>query len=301
MQALNKTGIALRSTVFSPSEIVRVAKTIDQSGISHVFLPDIWMGYDSLELSAASLGVSKGLKIGPGIIRLHEQDPYQFLRKLKTLQALSENRFLLGIGTGEPGPDPKKKVMDMVENLRELKNQFSSTNGITFPEVYIATLKQGIAKTVAPDASGLLLNFCSASYASSLVQAVKASFSGNLHFACYLKVFFSRSQKAAERMMIQEFANYDSMLQYHKMFERDGVAADIAQSKVSLKNEQYAPTQSLLEISPVNPTKEELINYVSRYRKAGVTIPCIYPYFSPDEDYDYKLATVRMILSAVAE
>src|SRR5579871_1271809 len=112
---LEKKGIALRSTVFTPSEIVKLVKPIDQSGVSHVFLPDILTGFDSLELSAASLGVSKGLKIGPGIIRLSEHSPAQLTRRLETLQALSENRFLLGIGTGSPGPDPKKRVGEMLE------------------------------------------------------------------------------------------------------------------------------------------------------------------------------------------
>ncbi len=296
---LEKTGIALRSTVFAPNEIVKLVKPIDQSGVSHVFLPDIRTGFDSIELSAASLGVSKGLQVGPGVIRLNEHPPDHLARRLETLQALSENRFLLGIGTGDPGPDPKKKVADMLNELQNLKEQFPSRGAANFPKVFIATLKQGIAKRVAPYCSGVLLNFCSAAYAGSLVQSVKQSFKGNLGFACYLKVFFSKSQPTAQRMMLQEFMMYNSIPQYNKMFELDGTAGEIDKAGSGASSKEFAVPAKLLEISPVNPEGEALSEYVAKYRSAGIDIPCIYPYFSKEDAFDFKLATIQMILSAL--
>jgi Luciferase-like monooxygenase len=298
---IEKTAIAMRPTVFSPGEIVKFAKTIDQSGISHVFIPDRSVGFDSIEISSASLGVSKGLRIGSGVIRPLEHDVRQLVRRLETLQALSENRFLLGIGTGDPGPNPKQKVGDMIQRLQELKDRFSSKDGIKFPEVYIAALKIGIAKRVAPFCSGVLLNFCSSGYAGSLVQGVRQSFAGPIEFACYLKVFFSRSQQVAQRLMIAEFGNYNTFPQYHKMFERDGIADEIKKAVDSLKNDSYEVPKSLLEISPVNPSQSDLSKYVSSYRKAGITMPCVYPYFSTGEKTDFKLETIRTIISAAEQ
>jgi len=295
---IQKSGVALRPSVFAPSEILKLTKIIDQSEISHVFIPDLSVGFDSVEISSACLGVAKGLRVGSGVIRLTEHDEKQLVRRLETLQALSENRFLLGIGTGSPGPDPKQKINDMIERLQGLRNKFSSGDGTTFPDVYIAALKVGIAKRVAPFCSGLLLNFCSAQYAGSVVQAVKQSFGGKIDFGCYLKVFFSKSESLAQKLMIQEFGNYNSIPQYHRMFERDGIADVIKKSLDSLENEPYNVPRSLLEISPVNPSKSEISQYVSAYRNAGVTLPCIYPYFSRGENFDFMQETIRTIISA---
>ena len=65
---------------------------------------------------------------------------------------------------------------------------------------------------------------------ASLVQRRKKFFFRKSGFCVLSEGLLFQSQKVAQRMMIQEFAMYDSMLQYHKMFERDGVAGDIAQS-----------------------------------------------------------------------
>ena len=102
-----KTGIALRPAVIAPNEIVRLVKVIDQSTVSHLFIPDLPGSFDSLEISSACLGVTKGLRVGSGVFRLLEHDEKQLLRRLETLQAISGNRYLLGIGTRKSGPESR--------------------------------------------------------------------------------------------------------------------------------------------------------------------------------------------------
>ena len=158
------------------------------------------------------------------MFRLFEQDEKQLLRRLETLQAISGNRYLLGIGTGNPGPNPEKKIDDMLERLQEIKSEFPSSDGMSFPETFIATLKVGIAKKVAGDCDGILMNFCSPGYAGRVAKSVSESYSGKLEIACYLKTFFSKSKETATKLAIDEFGNYDMLPHYHKMFERDGAS-----------------------------------------------------------------------------
>jgi hypothetical protein len=292
--ALEKTGIALRPKVTAPNEIVKLAKVIDQSSVSHLFIPDIPGGFDSLEISSACLGVTKGLRVGSGVLRLLEHDESQLLRRLGTLQAISENRYLLGVGTGNPGPNPGQKVDDTVKRLQEMKSEFPDGDGVSFPESYIATLKIGIAKKVAGSCDGILMNFCSPGYAGKVAKSVRESYSGNLEIACYLKTFFSKSKEVATKLAIDEFGNYDMLGHYHKMFEKDGVSDLIR----SAKSSQTYPDR-LREISPVNPDQRALAEYVSRFRESGVTMPCVYPYFAPEETFEFKLETIRTIISSV--
>jgi len=291
---LNKTGIALRPGVTSPNEIVKLAKVIDQSNVSHLFIPDLPGGFDSLEISSACLGVTKGLRVGSGVFRLLEQDEKQLLRRLETLQAISGNRYLLGVGTGNPGPTPEKKIDDMVKRLLEIKSIFPKGDGALFPESYIATLKSGIARKVAGSCDGILMNFCSPGYAGKLVRNVRESYKGNLEVACYLKTFFSKSKETATKLAIAEFGNYDMLSHYHKMFEKDGVTDLISSAKSS-----QIYSDRLREISPVNPDRNEIAEYASRFRQAGVTIPCLYPYFAPGETFEFKLETIGSIVSSV--
>jgi hypothetical protein len=295
---LKKTGVALRPLVTPPSEIVKLAKVIDQSEISHLFIPDIPFGFDSLEISSACLGVTKGLRIGSGVFRLLDQDKRQLLRRLETLQSLSENRYLFGVGVGDPSSKPEQKIKDFMQRLQEIKSEFPKRDGLTFPESFIATLKIGIAKKSAGNSDGILLNFCSPKYAGELAQNVIASFKGNLEIGCYLKTFFSKSKETATRLAIEEFAKYNSMGQYHKMFERDGVSELITSAARSLENHTIEFPDRLREISPVNPDQNEISDYISRYREAGVTIPCVYPYFASGETFEFKLETIHKIIAS---
>src|SRR5271166_5022839 len=112
----------------------------------------------------------------------------------------------------------------MMQRLSEIKNAFSKEGGISFPETYIATLKAGIAKRVAGSCDGILMNFCSANYAGEVASEVRQSYTASLEIGCYLKTFHSSSNEIATKLAVVEFANYNMLGQYHKMFVRAGVS-----------------------------------------------------------------------------
>jgi hypothetical protein len=67
--------------------------------------------------------------------------------------------------------------------------------------------------------------------------------------------------------------------------------------KTALKTgESVRPSEKLLEISLANPSKTMLTAYVNKFRQAGVDLPCLYPYFEPDEDENYKINKVQEIV-----
>ncbi|MDG6938988.1 MAG: LLM class flavin-dependent oxidoreductase [Nitrososphaerota archaeon] len=288
-----RLGMALRPSVYSPSEAVRIISSLDSvDSISNIFLPDVAGSPDPIEVSLAGLRASGRLYVGTGVIRMVEHDPKTLLRRIETIQSLSGNRFVLGVGTGRAGPDPRAAIDEMLTKLSTLKSGLASER---MPKTYIATLKAGIAKRVAGHSDGILLNFCPAGYAAELIREYRKAYVGQTDFACYVKVFYSQRNGRAERLLVEEFRLYDSYRQYHSMFERQGMGTEIAQAVSTLSSDSVKIPEAMFSVCLANPSPEELKERIDDMRKAGVTLPCVYPYFDAGEDPDYRVKTTQHI------
>jgi len=301
---LERIGFALRPGVFSPQEIRETSVALDLSDrVSRIFVPDMRIGYESLEIASSILAQTKRVHSGSGVIRLLEHDPQLLTRRVQTLQAISSNRLVLGVGTGSPGPQPGETVSALLQRLDDLKKAFGGfPQGVKPPEIYVATLKQGIAKRAASIADGLLLNFCSPQHASKLVEAARVERRERIDFACYLKIFYSSQDlESAQRLMLEEFLNYDSTPQYHEMFLQDGTAKTISlfRSNEEWKSGPFEVPKEMLRVSLANPQTEELVQYVKSFRQVGVTLPVLYPYFPNNEDPRFKAETVKEIVKSL--
>jgi alkanesulfonate monooxygenase SsuD/methylene tetrahydromethanopterin reductase-like flavin-dependent oxidoreductase (luciferase family) len=296
-----KLGFALRPGVFTPSEIKEASMILDADRrVVGIFIPDSRSGYESIEISSAILGSTRRVYAGSGVIRLPEHDAAFLARRVQTIQAFSSNRLILGVGTGTPGPQPGKTVMAMLDRIEELNRLFRTfPAGVEAPEVYVAALKTGIAKRAVGKADGLLLNFCSPQHAKNLIEAVKPQMAAQIEFACYLKIFYSsKNDETAQRLLAQEFLNYDSTSQYHEMFLQDGTAEAISgfRNSDTWKTGKITVPRELFRVSLANATDAELHQHVETFRKAGVTLPIVYPYFSSEEKSEFKQKTVRRLL-----
>ena len=159
-----------------------------------------------------------------------------------------------------------------------------------------------MAKRAAIKADGLLLNFCSPQHASKLVEAARVARVEGIDFACYLKIFYSsQGPESAQRLMLQEFLNYDSAPQYHEMFVQDGTAKAISTFKENegWKSGPVDVPKELLRVSLANPESDELVQHMKAFRQAGVTLPVVYPYFPSGEDAMFKLETVNRIVKSL--
>jgi alkanesulfonate monooxygenase SsuD/methylene tetrahydromethanopterin reductase-like flavin-dependent oxidoreductase (luciferase family) len=299
-----KLGFALRPGVFSLHEIKETAVLLELSDrISRVFVPDHRSGYESLEIASSILAITRHTCAGSGVIRLLEHDPLLLTRRVQTLQELSSNRLILGVGTGSPGLHPSETISLMLQRLDDLEKAFRGfPQGVNPPEVFVAALKLGIAKRAASKADGLLLNFCSPKHAAKIAEEVKAKRREGIDVACYLKIFYSsQSDESAQRLMLQEFLNYDATPQYHQTFVQDGTANAIStfKSNKEWKNSQFDVPKALLSVSLANPRRDALVRYVESFKQAGVTLPVIYPYFPNGEASKYKIETVKAILKSL--
>lgn len=295
-------AVALRSTTVPPRTIVKLAKILDGiQSASNIFIPEgSRAGYQSLDICSVCLAVSKRIRVGSGVIRILEHDPEHLAKRLLTLQALSNNRFVLGIGTGPAGSHPKRTIQSMLERLdATIKNfkKFAEGSSHKTPETFIATLRPGIAKAVAGHSDGILLNFCSPQYVRKLIRTLDRDSDKPLTVSCYLKIFYSRNNEMAKQMLVRELASYNLNPSYHEMFKSAGVAPKIVDANSSLaSNKGLDLDDKLLEISLANPTGEELHTYVRRFRDAGVNLPCLYPYFESNEKEAFIVSKVKELV-----
>jgi Luciferase-like monooxygenase len=299
MRNLREIALALRSELYNPNEIVEFSKLADAAkNISHVFFPDIPNGQESLELSTACLVQTKRIKIGSGVLRLSEHDPRVFSRRVSTVQWLSGNRFVLGIGTGSPGTNPGQTIQKMFSTLENTKKSFPAKFNnqlIAFPEVFVAALKAGIAIKSIERADGLILNFCSPSYCERLVARLTNTRQNAKKIVCYVKIFYSEKDSIAERLLVEEFVKYDRLPHYHAMFERDDVSQSIASVREDISKGSITIPEKLKKISLPNPSIAELSDLVERFRNSGINLPCIYPYFRIDESSAFKSDVIKKI------
>jgi len=287
-----RLALALRSTLYRPEEILTFSKLADDSEqFSTIFFPDIWAGLDSIELSTAALSATKRIKAGSGVLRVLEHDLNTIVRRLGTVQYLSKNRFVLGVGTGNPGPNPRDTITRMLKMIDEVTKALAKEfkgRGVSPPEVFVAALRLGIAKRAIRRANGLILNFCSPEYAGNLIKNLRLEIaSGAIDqrtFACYIKIFYSKDEATAKRLLIQEFAHYDANPHYH----------DVSPPPPPIRSPEIP--DSLYTISAANPSVDQLQKLVDKFRNAGINLPCVYPYFGPDDETSFKLGIMKQIM-----
>jgi hypothetical protein len=282
-----RVGFALRSSVFHPSLIVKIAPLLEAAKVDSIWFPDAGMPFDALDLCAIALGSTRRARVGTGVIRAGEQDPARLSTRVRTLSESSEGRFILGLGAGQAsGPDAVEGVVALAEKLRAGYRPGRET------PIFYAALRGGMLRAALSSADGAILNFCPPSHVKRILP--EGGLRKGFTLACYIKLFFAKSDAAARRMLIDEVTAYDGYPSYHKMFVEAGVADDIA----GLRHDSGTIPEGLLEVSLPNPSKREVAGFLRRFARAGVNLPIVYPYVSGSEGY--KLEVVKTLASVGA-
>jgi Luciferase-like monooxygenase len=277
-----KVGLALRSTVFSLSSIAKIIPLLDKSEVDSVWFPSVGRAFDALDMCGISLGESRRLRVGTGVIRSADYDAAQLLARVHTLSEGSGGRFILGMGTGSG--IGRAAVEGLVEVATRLRSDYP---GEQKPHIFFAALKKKILHAAYLNAEGAILNFCPPSYVQRIISngARREGFT----LACYIKLFFAEEEAVAKRMLVDEMKMYDSFPQYHTMFENAGVSDAIGRLEAT-----SAIPEALLEISSPNPADDQIAQILTGFRRVGVDLPILYPYVSGDDGY--RMAVVERLV-----
>jgi len=257
-----------------------VIPLLEKSGVDSVWFPATWQLFDALDMCGISLGMSKRLSVGTGVVRFTDYDVMQLLARLHTLSEGSGGRLILGLGTGAAtGRAAIDGLVDFANRLRALYPEHQK------PPIFFAALRQRILRAAYLNAEGAILNFCPPNYVRKIVP--KDVDVKGFTLACYIKLFFAEKDAVAKKMLIDEMRMYDSIPQYHAMFKEIGSSDSI--SKLDPESARDIP-DGLLEISSANPSNDEVGHILERFIRAGVNLPIIYPYVSGDDEYKVAVA-----------
>src|SRR5207248_9338502 len=80
------------------SEMVASVQAADRLGYDTVWVPEAY-GWDAITLLATLAGATERIKLGTGIINVFSRSPALIGQTAGSLDALSDGRFVLGLGT----------------------------------------------------------------------------------------------------------------------------------------------------------------------------------------------------------
>jgi alkanesulfonate monooxygenase SsuD/methylene tetrahydromethanopterin reductase-like flavin-dependent oxidoreductase (luciferase family) len=277
-------GIALRSTVFPPHLIPGIVPELDPA-FSNLWFPSVSTRFDVLDMCGLSLGASRRLIAGTGVIRLHEQDLGTLASRADTLSQGSRNRFVLGVGTGSLSG--RTALDQLVALTKKLRAGYPKAPQIP---IYFAALGPRMVRAAYENADGVLLNFCSPRYASGVISRGAGTRKDAFQVACYVKLFFAESEAESRRMLANEFASYGAIPQYHMMFEAMGITRTLDSFMDHREVSDRDIAGEISEISLPNPTRKQLRELLEKFREAGVDSPVVYPYVTGTDEYKLGVA-----------
>ncbi|MFP3132605.1 MAG: hypothetical protein RXO71_00310 [Nitrososphaeria archaeon] len=273
-------GLALRPEVFKPLEILKIAENIFSK---YFFIPDVSNEIDPIQLSFSILLKNKETMAGPGVIRINEMQLNELIRQIKTINELVENRFFLGVGLGSVKEDVSQAISSMREKILKIVQE-------TGVKIFVATLREGLAKKVKDISDGIILNFSTFEHAKRVSSVFKYE---NKKVISYFKIFIGQTQDAAIHMAINELQKYASFPQYYELFKKEGVIEDIL--ALYSKREEAIRNLQAKGVIAINPSPDFIKNVSDVFYKNGVDVLALYPYFSPTYNYDKRFAFLKEV------
>jgi hypothetical protein len=273
-------GLALRPEVFKPLEILKIAENIYSE---YFFIPDVSNEIDPIQLSFSILLKNKETMAGPGVIRINEMQLNELIRQIKTINELVENRFFLGVGLGSVKEDVSQAISSMREKILKIVQE-------TGVKIFVATLREGLAKKVKDISDGIILNFSTFEHAKRVSSVFKNE---NKKVISYFKIFIGQTQDAAIHMAINELQKYASFHQYYELFKKEGVIEDIL--ALYSKREEAIRNLQAKGVIAINPSPDFIKNVSDVFYKNGVDVLALYPYFSPTYNYDKRFAFLKEV------
>jgi hypothetical protein len=273
-------GLALRPEVFKPLEILKIAENIFSK---YFFIPDVSNEIDPIQLSFSILLKNKETMAGPGVIRINEMQLNELIRQIKTINELVENRFFLGVGLGSVKEDVSQAISSMRDKILKIVQE-------TGVKIFVATLREGLAKKVKDISDGIILNFSTFEHAKRVSSVFKYE---NKKVISYFKIFIGQTQDAAIHMAINELQKYASFPQYYELFKKEGVIEDIL--ALYSKREEAIRNLQAKGVIAINPSPDFIKNVSDVFYKNGVDVLALYPYFSPTYNYDKRFAFLKEV------
>lgn len=299
-----KVGYSL-GPLLSMDEVVKCAGLADGQADS-IWVPESW-GRESFATLGALAQSTKQVRLGTSIISIFSRTPATIAMGAATLDALSNGRAMIGLGTsteaivegwhGVEFVKPASRMKEYVECVRLMMSgekvnysgeffKVSNFKMLNAPKrqvpIFLAAVNKRMLALAAEKADGVILYLRPLQELKKTVAELKESAENRFEIALSLicAVSDSEPEKAKERAA-KTLAFYIAVGKYYRDFiaengyrkETEMIADEYRRNGGDAAGRQV--TQEMLEALTVCGTKKECRDALARFVSAGVTLPIL--------------------------
>ena len=308
----------------SSQEHRELASLAEKSGYESVWVPE-GGGRDALTQLTAIAMTTQHLKLSTGILPVFSRTPMLTAMSAAGLAAVSQGRFILGLGVGH-GPAvengqgvtfyrPLTRLRETITIVRRLLRGESVTyQGRVFRvrdaglgeaapaepvPIYIAALGPRMLELGGEVADGVLLNWTASEYLKEAVEHVRrgAAKAGRdlseIDIAGYVRVAVEDDVTAARASLQRQIARYAGMPYYSNFFDDTGFQAEMATAHQALgrgdaETAYNAITPEMQDQVAVVGTAEHCRTELEKRRSLGLQLPVVAPFAVDDSRTSYR-------------
>jgi probable F420-dependent oxidoreductase len=319
---LGTLAITLPAPFFSAAGCVELARRAEREwGYDAIWLAET-AGPDSFTLAGAIAQVTERVTIGTAIVPVYNRTPAVLAMSAGTLGQLSDNRFILGVGSsshaiignwnGIDFETPLAHVRESVQVVRQaLTGGKTDFDGEVFRSrglrlgcvpteivpIYVAALREKMLQLAGEVGDGLIVNFFPLTALPKILNAYQAGAtraerdaSGD-EIVCRFQVAVTDNVPAARGLVRAAFGGYVATPVYNRFFAWCGfedVARGVATAFAARDRAGAAAamTDEFVDSVTILGTAEQCREQVARFVAAGVTTPVIAPLVTDRESVE---------------
>ena len=250
------------------SDLMEIARAAEDSGMESVWVPE-GGGRDALSLLAAFAGATKRILLGTGILPIFSRTPAATAMSAAGMAAISQDRFLLGLGTGHgpvvtgthgiPYSAPLARMEETVSIVRGLLAGESvnyegrhfeisgarlgrAAQNVTTP-IYVAALGPRMIDLAGRLADGVLLNWTAEGHISRSVEGLGSAAEAagrkpdSVDVAGYVRVAVTTGgdEGLARTALQSQISGYAGHSYYRRFFESTGFGEEMGEARAAVE------------------------------------------------------------------
>ena len=297
-------------SLLTMGEVLSFAKLADKNKRIHsLWIPESW-GREAFTSLGAMSQATHNVKLGTAIINIYSRTPATIAMAASTLDMLSQNRTLIGLGASTPAivegfhgltfAEPVTRMREYIECIRAmLKGDKVNYNGrhvrakdfklLYKPQrecipILIACVNSNMISLASDIADGVLLYLRPIQELKETVMRIKLATKDKKSFeiACILICAVStREPEKARARAAKTLAFYVSVGKYYRNFlcdngfreETERIATEYRQN--GLEAASSIVPQTMLDSLTIYGTADECVRSLSKFISTGITLPII--------------------------
>ncbi len=305
-----KTGFAL-AALLPIAEVVEVAQAAEAQGYDSFWLTEGAGGRDALAQLAYVAAHTQRIRLGTGVLTLFSRTATAIAQAATSMQELSNNRFILGLGTGHKASvertqglafsKPATRMRDYIRIAHAAWREGHVTykgGAVSIPDlrmtvkpiaapIYIACLGGALAEIAGEMADGVVPLMASPQGIVALRESIAKGASrahrpaSAVDVGCFIVACASDDSAAADAEARRQVGRYASLPFYQRMLTISGFGEEIQhiQRAQALGEAAKVPdlvSDRMLDAITLRGDARRWHATLDRYRKAGVTHPMVY-------------------------